>query len=139
MDLTQKEVGVNGDGSFRYRFSFVPNGTAAPTLIGGKYVKSMTRSNTGLFLVTFVSAFNAVLCFKWGVRETSGGPLVALTLQLDPSNTTMAPANPAAGGSVVAFRTCTPSTGASADFTTSTAGASIDVELNFATDPNNLL
>lgn len=137
-DLTQKEVGVNGDGMFRYRFSFVPNGTAAPTLVGGKYVKSVTRSATGLFLVTFSAAFNAVLGFKFGVRETSGGPLATLTsVQLDPANTTMAPAVPSANGSVVAFRLCN-NAGASTDFTSTTTGAQVDIECVFATDPSNL-
>ena len=141
MDLTQKEVGVNGDGQYRYRFSFIPNGTAAPTLVGGKYVKSIVRNatlgagSTPVYLVTFNSNFGGLLGFKWGVREVTGAALETLGIQLDPTNTNLS----AAGGSVVSLRLCTISTGVTADFTAVTAGAQVDIEVCFATDPNNLV
>lgn len=135
MDLSQRVVQFNGDGMAIYRFSFIPNGTAAPTLIGGKYIVSAKRTGTGAFTITAASNFGAVLCFKYGIREITGGPLAGMTVQLDPSVTSTT----ASGGAVIGIRLCTASTGASADFTSSTTGASVDVELTLGTDPNNLV
>jgi hypothetical protein len=139
-DLTQALRGVNGGGLLLYRFSFSPAGAAAPTLVGGKFVKSITRSNTGLFLVTMTASFAAVYDVHGDVRDTGGGGLVAcMGVQYDPTLSTLSPTNPNVAGSVLAIRTVN-SAGANTDFTANTVGSSIDVVLLLSNgdDPSNL-
>lgn len=136
-DLTQAFAGVNGDGMYPYRFSFSPAGSSAPTLLGGKYVKSITRSNTGLFLVTFNATYPTVFLVHGFVRDTGGGGLVGcMGVQYDPTNSTLIPTNPNTSGTVLAIRTVN-NAGANTDYTANTAGSSIDVLVLFGDNPNN--
>ena len=137
-DLLQRETGVNGDGMCRYRFNFAPLGNVTTAIkANGKYIQSIVRTGTGLYLVTFVAQFAAILRFTAGIRETAAGPLNVCDVMLDPVNTVLTAASPATAGSVVALQLVTKSTGAATDFTSTTTGAGIDVEIVFATDPNN--
>lgn len=138
-DLYQALKGVNGDGIKLYRFSFSPAGTGSPTLVGGKYVKTITRSAAGLFLVTLNATFAAVLGVWGSVRDTAAGGLVAcMGVQLDPANTTLVATNPNVTGSILGIRTVNTS-GANTDYTATTTGSQIDVVVLFGQDPNNLL
>jgi hypothetical protein len=155
MDLLQQEVGVNGDGARRYRFSFIPNGTAAPTYpvaptnaqynaglaasVPGKYVQSVAYNGaTGSFIVAFVATYSAILKFSAGVREKAGGPLATCRVLQDPSTTTLTSTTPATSGSIVGLQLVNSTTGAAANYTSTTTGAQIDVEIIFASDPSNM-
>lgn len=114
-DQIYQEAGTNSFGSQRMHVRFCPNGTSAPTSVGGKYVTSVTYSSTGtgVFLISFASSFPGILGFTHGVMSNSGGPAEGFTFEIDNSQTNLSAGTPgqpgSTPGSVVAVAAVNPS------------------------------
>jgi hypothetical protein len=97
-DLLHRETGTNAEGSLRYLVRFRPNGSSAPTNVGGTYIQSVTYSGTGtgIYLIQFNSNLAGILGFKHGVQSNTGGPAEGFSFEIDNAQTNLSAATPGA-------------------------------------------